>query len=356
MNPGYVARPLVMRVPDRTKTPSPEEQLAYWRGQLAGAPPRLTLAPDFARPSRKQTAGRRCVFELGPDRAAGVERLARETQTTTFTVLLAAWQLLLGRHAGQRDVVVGTKVGANVVALRARLDRAATFRSLLGSVHETTTAAAAHRDVPFERVAEALSPAVDPSHTPIFQVMFEHRARASGTKGDRQHVPDAPVEATFDLTLAVEADGAALHGALDYDAALFTRATASRLCARYDALLDAALARPDLPLDGLPITTAGERHDLLVTWNDTATGPLPTASVNALFARQVAATPDAVAVACGDETLRYGELAARAAHLAGRLRAAGVGPDVRVGVCVDPSTSMVVALLAVLRAGGASPK
>jgi amino acid adenylation domain-containing protein len=348
-----------------------EGQVEWWRAALAGAPATLDLPTDRPRPAAPRERGASVAFHLAPETSRAVGDLARAEGATPFMVLLAAWQALLGRWAGQDDVVVGTPVAGrgrtelepligffvNTLALRADLSGDPSLRALVGRVREFALGAFAHQEVPFERLVEELAPERSLSHTPLFQVMFALDEEDAG--GLRlggvwmEPVPPAEESVRFDLALSMEDVGGRLEGSLAFRADLFDAATARRLAEHLARLLDAAAAKPDRPLADVPLLGELERRRVLAEWNATAR-PYPLdRCVHDLFTEQAARTPDAPAVLSGAETLTYAELERRSAALARHLRRLGVGPETRVGLCLERTPELVVAVLAILRAGGA---
>jgi amino acid adenylation domain-containing protein len=347
-----------------------ERQIAHWREALAGAPAVLELPTDRPRPALPTHRGGARPVRLSAERMASVHALCRQRGATPFMAWAAAWALLLGRHAGQDQVLVGTPVAGrnrrevedligffvNTLVLRCDLRGAPPFGELLRRVRETAIDAFTHQDLPFERLVDEIAPDRDLRRPPVFQAMFILQNAPLGALElpglTLRQVPVDAGAAKFDLTLnLVEIEGGLSF--LEYDADLFDEATADRFIARYETLLAGIVAAPDRPLAELPLLPAAERQQLLVDWNDTAE-PFPRdRCVHELIAEQAARTPEAVAVSCGGERLSYGELDARAGRLARRLMRLGVGPEVLVGLCAERSPALLVGLLGVLKAGGA---
>ncbi|MEU0051301.1 amino acid adenylation domain-containing protein [Streptomyces sp. NPDC006309] len=347
----------------------PEAQLAHWRERLGGLTP-LELPTDRPRPAVRDPRGDLLALAVPDELAEAVADLARSQAVTPFVVLLAAFDVLLARYTRQADVCVGTPtagrtrpeveevVGSfvNTVVLRADLGGDPSFAALLRRVHQDVVAAYSHQDLPFERLVDELQPDRDLSRNPLFQVMFELQhvqrtpLRLDGLTVER--VPSPWRTAKFDLTLSLgrRADGG-LQGLFEYATALFDRTTVERMAGHYLTLLRAATARPETPLSRLAILSQDEREQLVHGWN-TAGAELPAACVPALFERRAAETPDAVAVSFGPASLGYAELNARANQLAHHLRELGVGAERPVAVCMERGVEVVVALLAVLKAGG----
>ena len=336
-----------------------------------GDAPPLALPADRDRPAATGLgAVERCDLPLGA--AAGLRELSRRHGTTLFTVLLAAFMVLLHRYTGQGDIVVGVPAAdrrraefagligcfLNTLALRADLSANPRFSDLLAQVQQVALDAFAHADVPFERVVEALQPVRLPGHPPLFQVMFVLRAAAPPPvfPGLTVAVQAVTIErAEFDLTLDVtdEADGA-LTAALEYSAERFEPATIRRMAGHLQTLLAGIVADPTQRIGELPLLSEGERQQILVAWNPSqASLPPETACVHEMFEEQVARRPDALAVIAGDAGATYAELNRRANRIAQRLRDLGVKPETIVGLCVERSCEMVAGLLGILKAGGA---
>ncbi|MEW5928741.1 MAG: non-ribosomal peptide synthase/polyketide synthase [Gemmatimonadota bacterium] len=350
-----------------------ERQLAHWREALADAPPHLELPADRPRPRAPDGRGAAAPLALAAEPARALRALSRREGTTLFMTLLAAWQLLLSRYGGQEDVLVGTPVAGrgrvelegliglfvNTLVLRADLSDGARrpFTGLLARVRDTSLAAYAHQEVPFEKLVEELQPERSPARSPFFQVMFSQReeARAALRLGDVEvEGPGADARsARFDLSLTVAAEGDGLGGSLVYRTDLFDGATVERMLAGYAALLEEVAADPSRPLAEYGLLPGAERRQVLEAWNATSAEFPAGETVHGLFAAQAARTPDALAVVFEDRALTYAELDSESSRLARHLRGLGVGPDSRVGVCLERGVELVVAVLAALKAGGA---
>ena len=241
--------------------------------------------------------------------------------------------------------------------LRTDLSGDPSFVDVLDRVRLAALDAYANQDLPFERVVDALSLTRDPARNPLFDTMFLWQD-APGAIAPMGSVTVEDIEvgettAKFDLTMAVteEVDGS-LSAGVDYATALFDRATIERLTTNFGQLLAGIAAAPNTPVSGLALLADTERQRVLVDWNDTAV-PYPAGTLPGLFAAQVAKTPGAVAVRFDGESVSYVELDRRANRLAHHLIAEGVGPESVVGVCLDRSVELVVALLGIHKAGGA---
>jgi amino acid adenylation domain-containing protein/non-ribosomal peptide synthase protein (TIGR01720 family) len=348
-------------------------QLAYWKDALAGAPPVLELPTDHPRPAVRSGRGGRVRLRVGAEVGDAVRALARAEGATPFMVLLAAWSLLLGRYAGQREVVVGSPVAGrdrpelegvigyftNTLALRADLSGAPTFRQLVGRVRATALGAYAHAELPFERLVQELQPERSLSVTPLFQAALALQNAPTGGAGLRlagtrsSPVGAASTTAKFDLTLVLgEASDGGYAGALEYAADLFDEETARRMAGHFEALLSSAVARPEALAWELPWLGDEERR-LLEEWSGGAGAYPADSTIGELFAAQAARRPHAVAVDADGERLTYGELEARSNRLANYLARRGVGPEARVGVLMERSAELIVVLLGILKAGAA---
>ncbi len=345
-------------------------QLAYWRAQLAQAPV-LELPSDYPRPKLPSYAGAHFRFILEADLTARLQALSRREGVTLFMTLLAAFKVLLSRYTGQEEIAVGTPIAGrtqlaiepligffvNTLVLRTRVEANESFSGLLRRVREVTLGAYAHQDVPFERLVEELAPERSLSHTPLFQVLFTlQNFLLPELKVADLSLNVLSVEretAKFDLAVVVQEGEEGLEAVFEYRRDLFDGETVARMATHYERVLESVVADPTQGVSAVPVLSGGEREQLLVEWNDTTTRYPRDAGVPELFESQVRRTPRAVAVVSDEEQVTYGELDARATALAAQLRALGVGAEVVVGVLLERSVEMVVALLGVLKAGGA---
>ncbi len=346
-----------------------EAQLTYWRERLAGIPAFLALPTDRPRPAIQTFRGATRTVTFPRPLADALRALSRRESATLFMTLLAAFQALLHRYAGEDDIVVGTPMAGrtrtetegligffvNTLVLRTDLSGNPTARTLLRRTREAALGAFAHPDLPFERLVEDLKPARSLSHTPLFQVMFSlHNTPTSALRLPGIEVSPFRVEretAKFDLTLSMQETAQGLKSTIEYSTDLFDAATVTRLLGHFQSLLEGVTADPEQPVSALPLLTEPERHQLLVTWNDTGAAS-PRVSLPELIEAQVDRTPDAIAVEFDGAALTYRELDRRANRLARRLLELGVGPETLVGLCLERSLDTLVSPLAVLKAGG----
>ncbi|WP_420129160.1 amino acid adenylation domain-containing protein [Longimicrobium sp.] len=348
-----------------------DRQLAYWREQLAGAPELLELPTDHPRPAAQTFRGAHERIELPLDLLERLQALARGEGATLYMVLLAAFQVLLSKYSGSDDIVVGSPIAGrtkreieetigffvNTVVLRTDLAGDPSFREVLRRAREATLDAYEHQEVPFEKLVAELEPERSVSHTPLFQVMFaQQNAVEQGLALPGLEVSEAgsePASAKFDLFLTARATDQGLRVGLNYSTDLFERGTVERMLGHLGRVLEQAAANADVPLSELELVGEAERALVLEAWNRTETEYPADRCIHQLFEAQAARTPEGVAVRFEAESLTYGELNEGANRLAHHLIRRGVGPEVRVGICLERGLEMIVSILAVLKAGGA---
>jgi amino acid adenylation domain-containing protein len=347
-------------------------QLDYWKERLQGAATTLDLPADRARPAVQSFRGTLVRSEVPVELYARLERLAREQQATLSTVFLAAFQALLSRLTGQEDLAVAMGVAGrsrpelepvvgffvNTLPLRTRLDGDPTFAELLARVRDGVFGAMDHADAPLDRVLEELRLPRSTSHTPLAQVLFffqNHPAHALELAGLRVELADPrlvwPGTAQGDLTLFVN-EHAERELTFELNTDLFEAETIERLAGNLLTLLAAAAEEPTTRVSELALITGREREELL-RWNATGRELPRRRNIAALVAAQVERSPERVAVQLGERALTYRELDRRANALAHELRASGVGPGDLVGLYVERSLEMSIALLGTIKAGAA---
>ncbi|HEX8903565.1 MAG TPA: amino acid adenylation domain-containing protein, partial [Longimicrobiaceae bacterium] len=347
-----------------------EQQLAWWRERLAGAPALLELPTDRPRPAVQSYRGARVPVDISPELLGRLRRLERGAGATLHMVLLGAFQVLLAKYAGTDDVVVGTPVAGrtrrelegviglfvNTLVLRTGLSGDPAFREVLGRVREVALGAYEHQEVPFEKLVAELQPERSLAHSPVFQAMFTlQNAAGAGFElaGLRVRGMGGDVATCkCDLSLALGEAAGGVRGSLVYRTDLFDRATMERMAGHFGRVLEQVAADPGLRLSRVELLGDEERRRVVEEWSGTA-APQPAALVHELCQARAAEDPDAVALACEGERLTRRELNERANRLAHHLRARGVGPDAVVALCLERGVEMIVALLAVLKAGGA---
>ncbi|QSQ25805.1 non-ribosomal peptide synthase/polyketide synthase [Pyxidicoccus parkwayensis] len=349
-----------------------EEQLGWWKAQLAGAPPHVELPTDFPRPPSLSNRGSTVQVRLSRELSDALKVLAQGEGATPFMLLLAAFQVLLSRYSGQEDIVVGSPIAGrrhaetegligffvNTLVLRARPEGSLSFLELLRQVRETTLGAYEHQDVPFEKLVEELQPVRDLGRSPLFQVLFVLQ-NAPMQEVLLPSLAIRPLEggvgdvSKFELSLNLSESPEGFFGHLQVASDLFTEATGSRLMRHFQVLLEAIASAPEQRLSSLPLLTPTERQQVLHAWNDTGPGAPLDGCFHHAFERQASLTPAAPAVRFEDTVLSFAQLEGRANQLAWHLRSLGVGPDVRVALCLERSVDSVVALLGIMKAGGA---
>ncbi|WP_455884008.1 amino acid adenylation domain-containing protein, partial [Pseudomonas protegens] len=349
-------------------------QLEYWQARLGDEHPVLELPTDHPRPAMPSYQGTRHNFAIEPALAAQLRACAQQHNVTLFMLLLGAFNVLLHRYTGQGDIRVGVPIAnrnrtevegligffVNTQVLRTELSGQTRVSELLQAIKEHALGAQAHQELPFERLVEALKVERSLSHTPLFQVMYNHQpvvadiASVSTASGLELALVEWQGRTTqFDLTLDTYEKSGTLHAALTYANDLFDAPTIARMAGHWISLLQAMVADGEQRIGELPMLAADEQQVLVQAWNQTAHTYPTERGIHHLIEDQVQATPDAPALVFGATTLTYAQLDARANQLAHALREQGVGPDALVGICVERSIEMVVGLLAILKAGGA---
>ncbi|MEU9587855.1 non-ribosomal peptide synthetase [Streptomyces werraensis] len=346
-------------------------QIEHWRKELADVPQPLNLPLDRPRPAEAGTRGDTVGIEAGPEVAAGLQKLADARGMSLSMVVQSALAVLLGTLGGGEDVTIGSPIAGrtdealadmigcfvNTQVLRTDLSGNPSFTEVLAQVRDKALSAYEHQDVPFDVVVEAINPERSAAYQPLFQVIFSWQSYEKPDltlPGLQMRFEQAvPSTAMVDLTFFLAVDGTgALSGDLQYATDLFDRGTAEEIAARLVRVLEQFAADPEMRVGDVDVLSGPERERLLVELNP-AGAPVEEVTLVELFERQAARRPDETAVVHEDTALTYGELNARANRLARHLVDEGVGPESLVGVCLERSAELVVALLAVLKAGGA---
>jgi amino acid adenylation domain-containing protein len=342
-------------------------EIDYWRRCLGGRLPVLELPGDRPRPAIQSFGGSNVFFRIPADAGDGVRRLARRERCTGFMVLLGAFQVLLGRYADTADLVIGTPLGARereelqplignfltMAGLRCNLSGEPGFLDVLRRGRDATLEALTNV-VPLQVVIRQLAIERAAGRNPVFQVLFE-MLRTSAT-----HLGDLEVTsfdfdlgfAQFDLSLHVHDEGDGYTARLEYSTDVFDRETAERMAAAFTEVVRHAVARPEQAAAELPILAGTERQRILATSNGPA-AEVADVPVYELIEAQAARTPGRIAVRAGSSVLTYAELDARADRVARALRARGAGRGQRIGICLERSCDVPVALLGILKTGAA---
>ncbi len=347
-------------------------QFGYWRKELADLPVPLALPADRPRPPVASHRGGRVAVAIGTEVMSGVDQLARDAHATTFMVLQSALAVLVYQLGGGDDITIGSPIAGrtdealadlvgffvNTWVLRVGLSGNTSFAQVLDQVRGKAMAAYDNQDAPFERLVELLNPVRSTAYHPLFQIMLAWQNTVPldlalpGLRVEDEPVP--ALSAKFDMlvNLAPDADGGGARGAIEYATDLFDSRTAQRIAARFIEVLRQVTSDPAIAVGSVDILDRGERDWLIHELNDTCS-PVPALTVAELFEKRAAETPGAVALVCGETELTYRQLSARAGHLAQLLTGRGVGPDMLVAIALRRTPDLVVALLAVLMAGGA---
>lgn len=347
-----------------------ERHMEYWSDQLRGAPEQIELPFDRPRPQTPDFKGAEVRFVLAAELVRAVRALASDCDATPFMALLAAFGVLLGRHAGQTDLVVGTPLAgrdrpewehvvgffASTLALRIDLSGRPSFRELLRRVRSMALGAYAHQAVPFELIVERLAPQREFAYNPLFQVMFalhntpEESLRLRGV--DIQPLVVGNNTAKFDLWLGMSEVAGGYEGVFEYDLALFDRGTIEAFANELVHVLGAATTTPAIPVDELPLLPSRQQERVLALGSGQV-APVPSRLVHDQVSARARSAPDAIAVSFLGHTLAYAGLESAAAKLASHIRELGADREKLVAVIMPRSLELVVALLSVLKSGAA---
>jgi amino acid adenylation domain-containing protein len=345
--------------------------LTYWKQKLSGELTVLNLPTDRARSPIQTFTGAQAKLVLSQTLTKELKNLSRQQGVTLFMTLLTAFKTLLYRYTGQTDIVVGSPIAnrnraevesligffVNVLVLRTDLSGDLSFQELLERVKSTALEAYIHQDLPFEKLVEELQPNRDLSYNPLFQVMFvlQNMPKPNLSLSDVSITYEEGYNGTskFDLTLFMEDSQQGLVATCEYNTDLFNADNVTRMLGHFQTLLESVVSNPQQRISDLQLLTPSEVQQLLVEWNDTKTDYPQDKCIHELFEAQVEKTPDAIAVVFENQQLTYRELNNRANQLGHYLQKLGVKPEVIVGVCMKRSSEMLIALLAILKVGGA---
>src|SRR5205823_9714206 len=348
-----------------------QQQIAYWKEELKDVPPVLELPTDRPRPAMETSNGDMGPLALSRDLTQKLHALSRAQGATLFMTLLAAFQALMSRYSGQDDFALGIPIAsrrypeienliglfASTLPLRARLKSDPTFEQVLQRAKEGLLNANANQDVPFEKLVEELQPERSLSHSPLVQVHFilQNAPVENVQFGnlEMKHVRTSTGTSKGDLFFSLAEQDGALTGLMEYNTDLFDGRTIERMLGNFGVLLTAVAENPSLRLSELPLLTEAERRQMLRDWNATESDYPRDACLHHLFEQQAARTPEAVAIVMGGEQITYRSLDDRANQLANYLMQLGAGQESLVGIFLERSIDMVVALLAVLKTGSA---
>ena len=356
---------------DRLAGSELERLTAHWQERLAGSSFVLDLPTNRPRPPTAAHEGAVFSSSVSAESTVLLGRFCRAENVTPFMALLAATFTVLARWCRTTDVLIGSPIAGrtrtetedlvglfmNTLVIRGDVSGDPTFRELLGRVRDAAWDAYAHEEMPFERLVAALRPPREPNRTPLFQVMVALQNTPSHRPALRHlatTVREPPTgTAKFDISLSIVEAEDRFHATVEYRTALFEPQTIARLWSHVLRVLQAGMDSPGERALSLPMLTAEERSVVLTDWNRTASEYPRDTSLAELIEAAARRAPDSIAVVSGDQRLSYRELDERANRIAHRLHALGAGPDVLVGVCLERSTDLVAALLAVVKTGAA---
>ncbi|MEO8593989.1 MAG: amino acid adenylation domain-containing protein [Candidatus Solibacter sp.] len=345
-----------------------EKNLQFWKEFLSELPI-SELPTDRPRPPVQSFRGATESVRISDSVAAAVNLFAARENASPFMILLCAFQILLSRYTGQTDIVVGSPISdrppgggdeliglfINATVIRTNLSGAPTVTEALARVRQATIQALDHRQVPFERLVDAVKPERDLSRNPLFQIVFAFEPCGNAPAGPVSKWTARPAErrvAKFDLTMIVEEEPGGLIVRVEYCTDLFGSTWVRRLIRHYESLLEAISSQPETRIPELPLLTESELHQVLCEWNSTQRAYPSDSLLHHLFTRQALRAPDTIALVDGDDHITYGEVERRSDRLAGYLAVRGVGPEIPVGVSLARSPEMAIAILGILKAGG----
>ncbi|MFD9884369.1 condensation domain-containing protein, partial [Streptomyces alboflavus] len=350
-------------------------QLRYWQDELAGAPEKLPLPTDRPRPSAASHRGDSVEFTIEPALLAAVQNLADDQAIPGLTasmVMQSAVAVLLHQLGAGEDITMGSTIAGrsdaeladlvgffvNTWVLRTDLAANPTLQQVLQRVRNKALSAYENQDAPFERLVEAVNPERSTAYHPLFQVMFTWQGDSRvdvalpEVRARLEAVPTATAKFDLEFNFGIDPDERSMRCTLEYATDLFDRSTMEAAAARFVRVVRAFVADPGTRVGSVDVLDAAERELVVHRFNDTAV-PTPEVTIPALFERQVAATPDAVAVVSDEVTLTYTELNARAEQVACVLAERGARPESTVAVALPRGADLVVALLGVLKSGAA---
>ncbi|MFM6012960.1 MAG: condensation domain-containing protein, partial [Dolichospermum sp.] len=342
-----------------------EKQLNYWQQQLTDIPPLLELPTDKPRPPIQSFSGGIWEFSINSNLSQKIRTLTQQSDATLFMTMLAAFVILLYRYSGQDDILIGSPMAGrnrqeiqsligyfvNTVVLRTKLTGNPNFREILNQVRQVATDAHNYQDIPYNQVVEALNPQRNLSYNPVFQILFDLQHSLT----DKLQLPGLTLQpflgehstSKFDLSLIIEDRGTELIGVWEYSSDLFTQETITRITENFQTLLNGIVNNPEIPIKQLPIISAFEQQQILENWNNTQQDYPESFCIHELFAQQVIKTPNAIAVKFGNQQLTYTQLNQKANQLANYLQNSGVTSEVLVGLYLERSLDILIAILAI---------
>ncbi|MCA2685356.1 MULTISPECIES: non-ribosomal peptide synthase/polyketide synthase [unclassified Microcystis] len=348
-----------------------DRQLSYWKQQLTGVPLLHQLPTDRPRPAIQSFRGGTERLQLDSQLTQQLKKLSQESGSTLFMTLLAGFAVLLSRYSQQTDVVIGSPIAnrnrteiegligffVNTLVLRFDLSQDPNFEDFLTQVRQTTQDAYDHQDLPFEMLVEKLQIERHLDRNPLTQIVFALQNAPSSPWDlpglNIEEIPSGLDSVRVDLEVYLWDAPEGLGGFCSYNRDLFAAETIVRMMNHFKNLLAAIVENTQQSVALLPLLTPEENYQLLEGWNETKADYSYNKCIHQLIEEQAERTPDAVAVVFESQQLTYAELNSRANQLAHYLRSLGVETEVIVGLCVERSLDMIVALFGILKAGGA---
>ena len=347
-----------------------DEMLAYWRTRLAGAPAAVALPTDWRRAEQREFVGSRTDYALPAELIEAFFEMARREKTSPYFAWLAAFNAFLNRCSGDTDIVVGVPVQGrdrpetlgvvgffiNMLPVRTDLSGDPSFRELLARVRKASAADLVHQHLPFERIVEDLQPGRRMGETPLFNttcILLDGSSRVARAGWGQGMSEFDRGTAPFDLTLVLSVTSEGHRLSFRYNSALFEVATVKRMMSHLVRVLESVVSDPDRPISETTLLTPGEREEVVVAWNRTDAEYPGDRSLQALFEARVDASPDTIAVSDGRRRLTYAQLDEESNRLAHLLGERGIGPNVVAGICIERSIDLIVAILGIVKSGGA---
>ena len=346
------------------------DKLTYWKQQLRDSPQALDLPVDYPHSLNQVQTWASHSFMLPARLSVALNILGQREDVSLFAIFFTAFLILLYRYTGQEDLLVGTtgleltrsgeiysrNIFVNPLVLRIHLEGSSTTLAALGRVQQVLLEGLAYQDIPFEQLAEFSYPERDLRRTPLYQALFVMEQATSKTKKGQDQLTIQSMNnsmAPVDLALFVQDSAQEISGKIEYNSDLFRAETITRMVGHLQKLLEGIVADTGQMLEALPLLTDAEWQQQIVGWNATQTIYPQHQCFHELFEAVVEQVPGAVAISFEQEQLTYGELNRRANQLAHYLRNLGVGPETLVCLLSERGTSLMIALLAIFKAGGA---
>src|SRR5215471_9277938 len=347
------------------------KNLNYWKEELSGMPEVIALPTDGRREGEQSHKGSAVVLTIGPEKAEALRTVSRKEASTLFMTLLAGLQSLLYRYSGQEDICVGTPVAnrnktevealigcfVNTLLFRGRMGGEPTFEEMVRRARGAAIGAYDHQEMPFEKIVEELRPARTLSHNPLFQVMFalqnmpSQELEMEGVNLREVAARLTPTQFDLNVTMVEESEGRILC-IFQYDRTLFDEQRMERMMGHFERLIEDATEHPTKRISELELLGEGERHEILVDWNDTGEWR-EWRSLSEVVNGWVEETGDRIAAGCREEEISYKELWRRSGIVAARLRNEGVVQESIVAVVLDRGIEFLAVILGIMRAGAA---